>query len=149
MAVTMEQVLAYVDQDEPRYSEAARLGSGAIPHLLLLMEQGDPSRAPKVIYLAAFIGTDQAIGVLDRAVQSPDPYLRTAAAGALRYLTEVPPVLAVKLLKDQDVGVRLQALDSVAIKHPTGVEATLQELAEHDPEVGLRQRASEILKDLP
>ena len=58
MAVTMEQVRAYLDAEEVNYSEAARLGSGALPHLQRLAQSPDVMLASKATYLASLIHGD-------------------------------------------------------------------------------------------
>src|SRR5215208_2613382 len=42
MTVTREQVLAQLYPDEPDYEGAAQLGPEALPHLMQLIEEGDP-----------------------------------------------------------------------------------------------------------
>ena len=56
MAVTMQQVLAQIDKDEPDYERAAKLGKGALPHLRQIIEADDPMLASKATYAASLIG---------------------------------------------------------------------------------------------
>ena len=42
MSVTMEDVRAALDPDEVDYPEASRLGPGALPHLMTLVQEAEP-----------------------------------------------------------------------------------------------------------
>jgi hypothetical protein len=53
--VTMKQVLALLDVDEPVYAEAAGLGAGALVHVEALIEGPDPMLASKAAFLAGMI----------------------------------------------------------------------------------------------
>jgi HEAT repeat protein len=144
MKVTMKQVLAALDREEPDYHLATRLGPEALPHLLHLVEEGSPGIASKAIYLAGFINTDQSEAVIEMAAHSPDPALRVAAAGALGSLKKVSSRLIIDLLEDPDVGVRKFALKAIEVHRPTDVRAKVQEIADKDPNMMLRQLAKNI-----
>ena len=45
MPVSMEQVRAHLDRDEPDYPAAAQLGPEALPHLRQLAQGDDPMLA--------------------------------------------------------------------------------------------------------
>lgn len=107
MVVTMQQVLAELDPDEPDYEKAAKLGSEALPHLEVLVKKDDALLASKATYLASLIHDKASIAVLDSAARSVHPEVRVAAAYGSRNLDipEVKRVLEV-LRDDQDENVR-------------------------------------------
>jgi HEAT repeat protein len=107
MLVTMEQVLAELDPDEPDYENAAKLGSEALPHLEVIVKKEDALLASKATYLASFIHDKASVAVLDSAARSVHPEVRVAAAYGSRNLDlpEVKKVLEV-LKDDQDENVR-------------------------------------------
>ena len=88
MAVTMHQVLAQIDKDEPDYEKAAKLGKGALPHLQQIVEADDAMLASKAAYLAGLIGGAGGIEVLDKAAEHRAPIVRVAAADAIRHTGE-------------------------------------------------------------
>ena len=153
MPVTMQQVRAHLDRDEPDYPEAARLGPDALPHLRQLARGDDPMPASKAIYLASLIGTDQSVTIVNEAAGRPNPMVRAAAAGALRNLDQAPNQLLNSLLNDQDVGVRKVALRSVEASGPstlpTDVATNVRDMSVNDPNPHLRQLAGGIVNRLP
>ena len=117
MTVTREQVLAQLYLDEPDYEGAAQLGPEALPHLMQLIEEGDPDLASKATSLASVIDAAESIEAVDKAARSPDPVIRVAAA-ALGNLSEMPDPLAQGMLNDEDVGMRKLALRSLERQRP-------------------------------
>ena len=118
MTVTREQVLAQLYPDEPDYEGAAQLGPEALPHLMQLIEEGDPDLASKATSLASVIDAAESIEAVDKAARSPDPVIRVVAAAALGNLSEMPDPLAQGMLNDEDVGVRKLALRSLERQRP-------------------------------
>ena len=55
MPVTMKQVRAALDPEEPDYEKAAKLGPEALPHLEKLISRKDPNLASKAASLAGMI----------------------------------------------------------------------------------------------
>ncbi len=149
MPVTMEQVLTELNRDETDYAQAASLGSDALPHLRRLVEEGDPGLASKATYLASFINAQGSAAVVELAARSPQQVVRVAAAGSLGNLKDIPVALATSLLNDEDVGVRKWALKALEIHQPTGFRTQVQEIANSDPDMVLRQLASQIVNQLP
>jgi hypothetical protein len=149
MPVTLQQVRAQLDRDEPDYGQAAQLGADAVPQLMLLVGEGDPGLASKATYLAAFIGADESAAVVERASRSPDPVVRVAAAGSLSYLKGISAPLVTSLLEDQDAGVRHLALKALEVHHPIGVKTKVQQISLGDPDVTVRQLASQVVNLLP
>jgi HEAT repeat protein len=116
MAVTMQQVRAALDPDEPRYGEASRLGPESLPHLQdLVSGSAGTGLAAKAAYLASLVEGADAVQVVTDAAASTDPIVRAAAAGALQNLSAADQVsVARTLLDDDDSGVRKTALASLA-----------------------------------
>jgi HEAT repeat protein len=149
MAVTREQVLAQLHPDEPRYEQAAQLGSEALPHLMQIVQEGDPGLASKATSLAGIINAAGSAEVLGAAADSSDPVIRVAAAAALGNLDEMPSALAQSMLDDEDVGVRKLALRSLGRQQPTGFRQKVQQMAANDPNSVLRERAARVAYQLP
>jgi hypothetical protein len=149
MTVTREQVLAQLYPDEPDYEGAAQLGPEALPHLMQLIEEGDPDLASKATSLAGVIDAAESIEAVDKAARSPDPVIRVAAAAALGNLSEMPDPLAESMLNDEDVGVRKLALRSLERQQPAGFKQKAQQMAANDPNPILREHAVRIADQLP
>jgi HEAT repeat protein len=149
MTVTREQVLAQLYPDEPDYEGAARLGPEALPHLMQLIEEGDPDLASKAASLAGVIDAAGSADVVDTAARSPEAVIRVAAAAALGNLSEMPGPLAQGMLNDEDVGVRKLALRSLERQQPAGFKQKAQQMAANDPNPVLREHAARIADQLP
>jgi HEAT repeat protein len=146
MPVTMQQVRAHLDPDEPDYNQAARLGPDALPHLEALVRGGDAMLASKAASLAGLIADPRSADVLAYAAQSPHAAVRVAAAAAVAHLptTAAAPVLRA-LLSDPDGEVRRIALESVHPDAGPELQPALEKIAVDDPYAALRQRSAAIL----
>jgi len=143
----MKQVLSFIDQEEPDYAAAARLGNRALPHLAELTRQGDIGRASKAACLASHIGTSDAVRVVAIAARSDEAVVRVAAAVSLRNLGGIPVNLARRLLDDDNVGVRKWTLKALAVhRRIEQLRSRLQEIAVSDPDLSLRDLANEVLQ---
>jgi len=145
MPVTFEQVVSHLDREEPNYAQAARLGPEALPHLMRLVEENDPELASGAAYLAGLIDGEQSLAVVEKAARSPHSEVRVAAASALGLLHEPPVSLFIHLLDDDYIGTRKYALKSLKSHSPIGVRAKVEDIANNDPDVGLRQLANQII----
>src|SRR4051812_32807885 len=143
MAVTMKQVRAALDPEEPDYAAAAGLGPDALPHLRRLVTSKDTMLASKAVHLAALIGGDDAVDVVRQASEHDNPVLRVAAAAATR---ELPPPAAAQvlptLLADDDRGVRKVALNSVPPNPGDEVMRHVRELEQLGADPGLQAAAT-------
>lgn len=129
MAVTMEQVRAVLDPEEPDYDATAQLGPGALPHLEELVRSGDRMLASKAAYAASLIGDDDSENVVKAAAQSEDPVVRVAAAAATTNLSAaLSSDVLVGLVEDPDAGVRKVALQSVPDEPSAQLSRTLDAL---------------------
>ncbi len=129
MAVTMEQVRAALDPEEPDYKEAAQLGTDALPHLEVLVESGDTMLAAKATYLASLIKGARAAEVVRQASQSADPVVRVAAAAASANLTAAAATsVLVNLVGDADFGVRKVARQQAQDRPSEKLSSALESL---------------------
>jgi HEAT repeat protein len=143
VTVTMEDVRAELDREEPNYEEAARLGAEALPFLEELVKSPDVMLASKATYLASLIRGDRSVKILAMAAEHPDPVVRVAAASGLRNLSEHDAGTVLdKLASDEDHGVRKVAVKSVSGLRSPEIVARIQKIAESDPEPFIREIAS-------
>jgi HEAT repeat protein len=149
MPITMQQVLARLDTDEPDYSALATLGPEAVPHLKELVKSDNPGIAAKAAYLATLIDCEDSPSVLEAASASPHEAVRVAAAAGMRNMApaQAGPWVE-RLLDDPDSGVRKQALHAVSYLGIADLEPKVQALAEGDPEEGLRELAQRGLQKI-
>jgi HEAT repeat protein len=142
MSVTMKDVRAQLDRDEPDYEEAARLGPDAVTYLSELVNGPDAMLASKAAYLASLIRSARSSSVLEKAASSPEPIIRIAAASGIRNLSEQDAGKILDLfLEDKDLGVRKVALKSVSgFKSPT-LAAKVKKLADKDSDPFIRNLA--------
>jgi HEAT repeat protein len=149
MPVTMEQVINQLDREEPDYGQAAQLGSEALPHLITLIQGENLGLAAKAASLAGIINVGQSAAVLEIAAQHPEPVVRVAAAASAKNLTSIPTSLAMHLLNDSDAGVRKWVLNALEVRHPPGIKTKVEEIMKNDLDMGLRDRARQIINRLP
>ncbi len=148
MAVSMKQVRAALEREEPDYNDAAKLGPEALPHLGRLVRGDDAMLASKAAYLAGLIDSDKSPAVLDQAAQSDEPAVRVAAASAAQHLSADAPELFERLLSDNDAGVRRSALKSVGAAKPEGVTDKVNQLATGDATEHVRELARKTAREL-
>jgi HEAT repeat protein len=144
MPITMQQILARLDTDEPEYAALAALGPEAIPHLKVLVRSDDPGIAAKAAYLATLINTDESADIMEAASASPHETVRVAAAAGMRNLTAAKAGPWVeRLLDDSDPGVRKQALQTVSALD-LSLDPKLAKISSSDPEKELRVMAKDL-----
>lgn len=135
MPVTMKQVRAALDPEEPDYDQAAKLGSEALPHLEALVNSGDTMLASKAAYAAGLIKDPKSAEVVERAAQSDDPAIRVAAAAAASNLpVKGAAAVLTSLVADPDPGVRKVARNAVPSNAPAELTQRLEEMPEPDAE---------------
>ncbi len=137
MTVSMEDVRAVLDPEEPDYTAASLLGEEALPHLEALVASGDTMLASKATYAASLIGGDQAVAVIQEAASSDDAAVRVAAAAAASNLepTASSDVLE-GLVGDADPGVRKVARASVPDDASEALSARLEEAPDESSGAG-------------
>jgi HEAT repeat protein len=150
MPMTMKQVLAEIDRDEPNYAALAKLGKDALPHLHLIIDADDPLRASKAAYAVALIGGAGSAEALQKAAEHQDPQVRIAVAHALRNSTGASRTSRIKmldrLLDDQDAGVRKVALSAVGDMPTAMLRKKVAALAENDSEEYIRVAAAKATR---
>ncbi len=149
MPVTMKQVRAALDPDEPDYAKAARLGPDALPHLARLIAGKDPGLASKAASLAGMIAHERAVPVLEKAAKSKDARVRVAAAASARHLPApgASRVLAA-LIQDADVGVQKVALRSVPAGATPELRSKVETLSKSRGNPAIRDLSKEVLARL-
>lgn len=146
MPVTIQQIRAELDPEEPNYDRAKALGSGALAGLRQLVMSPDPMLASKAAYLAGLIDSAQSVGVLQTAANRPHLIVRIAAAAAVRSLSaERATKLLRVVLRDADTGVRRVALDSIRKEVAPAVVPRLKAMADGDQDPSIRDLATEVL----
>jgi HEAT repeat protein len=147
MPVTMKEVRAALDPEEPDYAKAAKLGPQALPHLEKLIARKDPGLASKAASLAGMIESEKAAQVLEKAAKHRDVRVRVAAAHSARHLPkpDASRILA-KLMGDKDVGVQKVALKSVPRgKLDDELRSSVETLAKQKGEPGIQNLSKEVL----
>jgi HEAT repeat protein len=145
MPVTMEQVRAFLDPEEPDYEQAEQLGPEALPHLEELVGETDALLASKAVYTASLIEHSHSADILRKAAASDRAEVRSAAAGGASNLSpSAASDVLEPLLNDRDVSVRKVALKSVPEEAPSGLQATIQSLSEADSNPAIRELSSQV-----
>lgn len=130
MTITMEQLIAALNLDEPNYAQAAKMGSETLPHLSTLIRGTDPGSASKAASLAGIIQGAESVNVLEQAANHADPRVRVAAAAATRNLNDADASrILSSLVSDADIGVQKVALQSVPDKATDELTAVVNQLS--------------------
>ena len=146
MALTMAQVRAVLDPEEPDYMQAAKLGSEALPHLETLVQDADALLASKAVYLAAQIQDERSVRIVMEAAMREDPIVRVAAAAAARYLPCVPMCdILIPLVHDKDSGVQRVALESVRADATADLRRSIERLTTDESDPSIQQSAKQVL----
>jgi hypothetical protein len=116
MPLSLTELKALLNVDEPDYASLATMAAGAIGNVRKLAASPDIALATKAVSLAGMIGGAGGIGVVGDAAASKHAIVRVAAAHAASYLPDHPDSAKVvaKLLGDRDVGVVKIAARAVA-----------------------------------
>jgi HEAT repeat protein len=148
MSITMKDVRAHLDREEPEYQKALKeLGPEAIPLLQELVKGKDVMLASKATYLASLIGGSKSADVLEAAAKSDEPVVRVAAASSIKNLPEaLASKLTDRLLDDKDFGVRKITLNAVSASGSAALKAKIEKIAKTDPESLIREMATNSLK---
>jgi HEAT repeat protein len=143
MAVTLDNVRAWLDSDEPNYKAASQLGSSILPHLKTLIASGDERYASKAAYLATLIDDERAVDILKQAASSPSSLVRIAVAGGLNKIKRPADAgIIMSLMNDRDPGVRKFAIKAAGASGNSALIAKLDTLSRNDPSPHLRTLAS-------
>lgn len=145
----MNDVLAYLEPDEPSYAQAAKLGPDALPYLKEIIDKPDVMLASKAAYLVSLIKSDKSISILEHAARNKEPIVRIAVASGIRNISERDAnILLDEFIEDKDVGVRKVTLKSVAKFKSDLIASKVQKLQESDPEPYIRELASNVIEKM-
>lgn len=148
MALTLTQLKALLDPEEPNYAQLEKqLTPGDVPNLLTLIKNADAMLASKAAYALTLIHDASAVQALGDAAVSPHDIVRVASAAGLRNMKglAVSPV-AERLLSDMDAGVRKSAIRAAQELQLQELTPRLEAIANQDPETGLRALARDALR---
>jgi len=149
MAVTMQDVRAVLDPEEPDYEFASLLGPEALPHLETLVRGDDPMLASKAAYLAGLLDDERSADVVNQAGQSDDATVRVAAAAAARHLTGTGASdVLISLLSDSDPGVRTVALKSVPDTATGDLRSLVEDISGSEGDDAVRELSGQVLRRL-
>jgi HEAT repeat protein len=148
MAVTMKQVRAALEVEEPKYSEVAKLGGDALPHLRKLVADENPLLASKATYLAGLIDAKGSGDVVAQAAQSDHVVVRVAAANSAQHVSDADAALFEGLLADNDAGVRKAAVKAIGSADRGDLKPLVQQLAQGDTAEPIRDLAAATAKTL-
>lgn len=145
----MNDVLAYLEPDEPNYAQAGKLGPDALPYLKEIIDKPDLMLASKAAYLVSLIKSDKSISILEHAARNKEPIVRIAVASGIRNISERDAnILLDEFIEDKDVGVRKVTLKSVAKFKSDLIASKVQKLQESDPEPSIRELASNVIEKM-
>ena len=142
-----DQVLAFLNQEEPDYAAAAQLGDAAMPLLKEIIKGSDERLAVKATSLIGMINSSQKGDALVEAAQHPSVVVRVAAAAAAAQLQpdQATRVLN-KLVDDTDIGVSKFALRSIKAKNlGASFQTKLQNLSANGASDAIRTMAKEVM----
>ncbi|MCI0741204.1 MAG: hypothetical protein L0Y72_19410 [Gemmataceae bacterium] len=146
MTITIAQVRAALDPEEPDYEQAAKLGPKALPHLQELVQEADSMLASKAVSLAALIPDERSVQVLKEAARRQDPVVRVAAAAAARHLPgAAASAVLLSLVDDKDSGAQRVALDSVRADATAELRGRIEKLVASRPDPSIYQAAVQAL----
>ena len=108
MAISEQNLLLALSNEEPRYSEIlAKLDEDAVAYLSELSKGKDTMLATKAIFLAGLYNKPSGHAVVESAAKSTVLLKRIASASALEYMPETKrDKLAEKLIGDADISIQ-------------------------------------------
>jgi HEAT repeat protein len=145
-----DELLGYLQQEEPDYAAAARLGDAAMPLLKDIIKGSDERLASKATSLAGMIDSDNKTDALGEAARHPSVVVRVAAAAAA---DKLQPEQAEKVLRnlvdDTDVGVSKFTLKTIQNKNLSRTfQDKLQRISDSSPEESIKTMAKEALSSI-
>ena len=143
-----DQLLAFLQQEETNYPEAAKLGDAAMPLLKEIIKGSDERMASKATSLAGMINSDQKTDALTEAARHPSVVVRVAAAAATASLdSDQAEKVLQHLIDDTDIGVSKYTLKSISAKKLSGsFQAKLQKISDSSTNEAIKSMATEALK---
>lgn len=143
---TLDEVRRELDKDELDYPALASVyGADVLPQLKALVTEDEPRIASKAAYLAGAIAGGTSKEIVALAARSRHDVVRVAAAAVVAKLPATQAVdITMELLGDADQGVRVRAVKSASIIDDPILTARLKSMADHDPELYVRNLAGGV-----
>jgi HEAT repeat protein len=149
MSLTFKQLKTQLSDIEPTERTYSGIGVSEISLLNQLLGVSEDWLAARAIYALARLPENEVMPVLTRAVTDRRPEVRIALASISAKLEpEHANDILLKLLSDNDVGVRKFAVRSVSREHSDNVRAKLQDMVVQDNSAPIRAKAEAKLRDL-
>lgn len=149
MPAKLEQIRAQLSAIEPDEGTYDGIGSSDVPVLAQLLQDDEPWMAARAVFALSRVPDKSAVTILSKAVADPRQEVRVSLAASVGRLTpEEGSELLLRLLDDEDLGVRKFAVRSVAGTHDAPVHAKLRALGSQDPALPIREVAAEKLREL-
>lgn len=147
MPITMKDVRAHLELDEPDYAVAATLGPDALPYLDNLVEGKNIMLATKATYLASLIDHRSAAAVVRHAASHADPIVRVAAAAAVKNIAvEDADAVLEPLIGDGDTGVRKVAMKNIPDTPNRSLKDKIHIAAANETDPDLQSLYQDILR---
>jgi HEAT repeat protein len=144
----LEQLRNQLSAIEPDDSTYEGIGPSEVPLLKELL-QDEAWMASRAVFALSRIGDIEAIKTLAQAVADPRPEVKVAIAASVGNLKpENTNDIVLKLLDDEDLGVRKFAVRAITSTHDSVIHSKLRELETNDPSSGIRDIAKDKLREL-
>jgi len=147
--VTVAELRARLSMIEPTESMYAGIAPSDVPALEQLLSDREEWMAARAVFALSRVGSREAVDVLSRAAVDQRPSVRVAVAAAVgQRPIALPDTAVIRLLRDEDVGVRKFA--TLAVKPENGIEprSLLNRLASDDAVPVVRENAAEALRKI-
>jgi hypothetical protein len=151
MAISEQNLLLALSNEEPRYSEIlAKLDEDAVAYLSELSKGKDTMLATKAIFLAGLYNKPSGHAIVERASKSTVLLKRIASASALEYMPEEQrDKLAEKLIDDADVSVQKLVIKAAGKSKSVKLREKFSKLSKDSPSKFIRDLVSALPIPLP
>jgi HEAT repeat protein len=149
MPITLKQLRSQLSAIEPDEGIYDGIGSAEIPLLEQLLRDEEAWLASRAVYALSRVPDIDAVRILSRAAADPRREVRVAVADSARNMKpDDASSILMRLLGDEELGVRKFAIRSVSGTHSAAVHARLRELETQDPASRIRSLAKSKLQEL-
>jgi HEAT repeat protein len=149
MTMTLEQIrnqLSAIEADDSMYSG---IGPSEIPLLEQLLQDEEAWMASRAAFALSRIPDNRAVEALSHAAADTRKDVRVAVAASVSNLKpQDANSILLKLLNDEELGVRKFAVKSVSEAHDEAVHGKLQEIQARDPSPPIRDIAKSRVREL-
>jgi HEAT repeat protein len=147
--MTVEELRAQLSMIEPTEGMYAGISDADVPALEQLLSDREEWMASRAVFALSRVGSADAVSAVARAATDQRSPVRVAVAAAVSQRPIVlPDDTTVKLLRDEDVGVRKFATYAVKPKSGNAPRELLNKLASNDPSSVVRENAREVLRSI-